>query len=261
MTPPSLIRNPIPHLCLILCPLLFLFSCSSHPNPIPKLTPPDLQDGETSVYTVRRNDSLLFRRTITATFDEEAGEPITIFTSVVQSESTAYYFFDSTSFALTRYTLIPLWLSRTIASEISITETEVTFETDNIRLEKTTIEGTSEIYLKPTPRAYCVEMLPLLLRAIPLEPALNFTINAIITIELRTLPVQVRVLGTKMMTTPLGEILCREVETSSQGRTIRLVYELNPPNRLIAIRDLENSTETVLNDFYIQQTTPGLPLD
>ncbi|MGB9741921.1 MAG: hypothetical protein ACP5JB_05205 [candidate division WOR-3 bacterium] len=238
-----------------------LLSCSSNTAPLPELTPPSWQDGETSVYTIRRNDTLLFRRTITISLDEEAGEPIVIITSVVQSESTDYYFFDSTSYALTRYTLKPLELYHTVASEISISEVEVIFYPDQIRVEKTTIDGASTITLKPLPGTYAIEMLPALLRAVPLEPALNFTINGLVPLELRTLPVQVKVLGTKMVTTPQGEILGREVETRTRNRTIRFVYELAEPRRLIAIRDLGNSTETVLEDFFIRELKTPLPTD
>jgi hypothetical protein len=236
-------------------------SCSSGTQPLPELTPPGWQDGETTVYTIRRNDTLLYRRTITVSLDEEAGEPIVILTSTVQTESTDYYFFDSTAYALTRYSLKPLWLYRTVASEISISEVEVTFDPDAIRIEKTTIDGTSALTLQPRPGTYCIEMLPALLRAIPLEPALSFTINGIIPLELRSQPVQVKVLGTKMVSTPQGEILCREVEASTRNRTIRFVYELADPHRLIAIRDLGNATETVLKDFFIQELKTPLPTD
>jgi len=241
--------------------LLLLLTCSRTPSPMPELTPPGWQDGETSVYTIRRNDTLLFLRTINITLDEEGGEQTVVFTSVVQSESVNYYFFDSTSFALTRYTLKPLYLYRTIAGEISISEVEAEFDPEIILVQKKTIDGTSEMSFKSSPNTYCVEMLPALLRAIPLEPALAFTINTVIALEGRTLPVQVKVLGTKMVSTPLGPILCREVETSARGRHIRFVYELAAPHRLVAIRDLENSTETVLTDFYIKEPATALPAD
>ncbi|MEO0053146.1 MAG: hypothetical protein ABIK22_03190, partial [candidate division WOR-3 bacterium] len=71
--------------------LLLLAVCSPPQNPFPELTPPGWIDGETSVFSVRRNDSLVFRRTITVELDEEAGEPVLVFRSVVESESAPFF--------------------------------------------------------------------------------------------------------------------------------------------------------------------------
>ncbi|MEO0009290.1 MAG: hypothetical protein ABIK51_02085 [candidate division WOR-3 bacterium] len=239
--------------------LLLLAVCSPPQNPFPELTPPGWIDGETSVFSVRRNDSLVFRRTITVELDEEAGEPVLVFRSVVESESAPFFFLDSTIFTLTRYTLKPCWLYRVVASEISISEVEVTFDADAITLQKNTIDGTSKLTLKPVPYSYCMEMLPMLLRAVPLDPGLKFTLSGIIPLEMRTQPVQVKILGTRLVATPLGEILCREIETATRGRTVRLLYELADPHRLVAIRDEENSTETVLSQFFIREPQTTLP--
>lgn len=244
---------------IIILLLLLLPLCRAPQHYFPELTPPGWLDGETSVFSIRRNDTLLFRRTVTIELNEEAGEPVLVFTSVVQSESAPFYFLDSTVAILSRYTLKPRWLYRAVASEISISEVEVSFEPEAIMLEKTTIDGTSRLKLKPAPYSYSMEMLPLLLRAVPLDPGLSFTINGIIPLEMRTQPVQIKVLGTRLINTPLGDMLCREVETATRGRKVRLLYELADPHRLIAIRDEEYDTETVLTQYLIRGSETVLP--
>ncbi len=234
-------------------------SCRSIPETLPELTPPDWQDGETAIYNVLRNGEVLFRRVITLEYDEEAGEPILVFTNTVQSESAAFYFFDSTTFALTRFTLKPLWLTRTVATEISISEAEAEFEDQRVVLRKQTVDGESELIFKARRNTLAIEMLPMFCRSVPLEPALSFVVQAVIPLEMRELPIQIKVLGTKSISTPLGEILCREVEAVAPGRNLRFAYELAEPHRLVAIRDFANATETVLADFFVNPPSFTLP--
>lgn len=231
---------------------IFLFSCTPPPEPLPQLTPPGWQDGETAVYQVIRNDSVIFTRTTTLRYDEESGAPVLLFTNVVRTESVPFYFFDSTTFALTRFTILPIWSYRTVATEISISEVQAEFESDRVELRKETVDGIEEKLFRLNKNTYGIEMLPQLFRTIPLEPGLSFQVNAIVALEFRTIPVSVKVLGTKLVKTSIGDILCREVEAIAPQRHLRLLYELTDPHRLIAIRDLENSTETVIVDFSIQ---------
>jgi hypothetical protein len=233
--------------------LPLFISCSSSPPSLPALTPPGWQNGETSVYQVMRNDSVLFRRITTLEFDEESGTPVLLFTTVVRSESVPYYFLDSTTFALTRFTLIPVWFYRTVATEIAIAEVQAEFEAERIELRKETVDGSEEKTLRTGKGTYGIEMLPQLLRTIPLDPGLSFQVQGLVAMEFRTTPVSIKVLGTKLIGTPLGDFLCREVEVMEKRRNLRLLYELSDPHRLIAIRDLENATETVLVDFYIRE--------
>lgn len=232
---------------------IFIISCAPVQKPMPPLTPPGWEDGETAVYQVVRNDSVLFTRIISLRYDEEAGAPVVVFSNVVRTESAPFYFFDSTAFALTRFTLLPVWSYRVVATEISISEAQAEFSQDRVELRKETMDGVEEKVFRANKSSYGIEMLPQLFRTIPLEPGLSFQVNAVVGLEFRTIPVTVKVLGTKLVKTALGEILCREVEALAPQRNLRLLYELTDPHRLIAIRDLENSTETVIVDFYIEE--------
>ncbi len=248
-------------LLLFVIGALLLPCCVSAPQPLPELTPPDWQDGETALYEIVRNDSVLYTRKTVVQFDAEDDEPTVVITNIVQSQTVPFYFFDSTTFALTRYTLTPLWSYRVVSTEISITEVEADFEPDQIELRKTTVDGSERNDFKKAKNTYGIEMLQHLFRALPLDPGLNFQLNIIIPLEFRTARVDVTVLGTKMVSTPLGDILCREVSAVSQRRRLRLLYELAQPHRLIAIRDSENGTETRLVGFSLSvtDTLPALP--
>jgi len=233
---------------------VFHFACTPAPQPLPQLTPPGWQDGETAVYQVIRNDSVLFIRTTTLRYDEESGTPVLLFTNVVRTESAPFYFFDSTTFVLTRFTLLPVWSYRTVATEISISEVEVEFKSERVELRKETVDGIEEKSFPANKKTFGIEMLPQLFRTIPLEPGISFQVNAIVGLEFRTIPVTVKVLGTKNVNAPIGNILCREVEALAPQRNLRLLYELADPHRLIAIRDIENSTESILVDFTVLET-------
>ncbi|MGQ9707711.1 MAG: hypothetical protein ACUVUR_02410 [bacterium] len=252
-------KQPICHLFAVLFLLALSLTCSSPSQPLPRLTTPAWQEGETSIYQVRRNDSVLFSRATTLEFDEESGTPIILFTTVVRSESVPYYFLDSTTFALTRFTLIPVWSYRSIATEVSISEVQAEFEPERVELCKEMVDGREEKTLRLGKGAYGIEMLPQLLRTIPLEPGLSFRVQGLVAMEFRAIPVTIKVLGTKMVNTPKGDILCREVEALAERRSLRLLYELTEPHRLIAILDSENSTETILIDFYIRKPETLLP--
>ncbi len=248
-------------LVLLIVVMVLLPGCSPASKPLPELTPPDWQDGETALYEIVRNDSVLYTRKTIVQFDEEEGEPTVVITNIVQGQTAPFFFFDSTTFALTRYTLTPRWSYRVVSTEISITEVEADFEPERIELRKTTVDGSERKDFKNTKNTYGIEMLQHLFRALPLDPGLNFQLNIIIPLEFRTSRVDVTVLGTKMVSTPLGDILCREVNAVAPRRQLRLLYELAQPHRLIAIRDVENGTETRLVGFSIPatDTLPTLP--
>ncbi|NPV14006.1 hypothetical protein HPY86_03625 [candidate division WOR-3 bacterium] len=248
-------------LLLLIIVTVLLPCCAPAFKPLPELTPPDWQDGETAVYEIVRNDSVLYTRKTVVQFDEEGTEPTVVITNIVQGQTAPFYFFDSTTFALTRYTLTPLWSYRLVSTEISITEVEADFEPERIELRKTTVDGSERKDFKNTQNTYGIEMLQHLFRAVPLDPGLHFQLNIIIPLEFRTSRINVTVLGTKMVSTPLGDILCREVSAVAQRRQLRLLYELAQPHRLVAIRDVENGTETRLVGFSISatDTLPTLP--
>ncbi len=237
---------------------LLPLACSPPLKPLPELTPPGWADGETSVYEIVRGDSVLFQRVTTLSFDEELNEPILVVTNVVRSANAPFYFFDSTAFALTRFTLKPLWSYRVVATELSVSEAEAEYEPNQVRLRKETVEGSEEKTFKINQNFYPVEALSHLLRTIPLDPGLSFSVLVVVPMEFRTLRIEVVVLGTKLLATPLGDILCREVSAVAPRRRLRLFYELADPRRLVAIRDLENQTETRLVNFSVPPVVDSL---
>ncbi len=224
------------------------------------LTPPGWQDGETVIYEVVRNDSVLFRRTTQLVFDEEGGVATVVVTNVLRSELAPFYFLDSTQFSFSRFSLKPLWCYRLIATEIAVTEASADFYSNYVELRKETVEGSDEKTIPIDENSWGIEMLQQLLRTLPLNPGLSSRLTAVVPMEFRTLTVDVTVLGTKLIKTPKGEFLCREIEIttplapitgSAESRRLRLAYELSDPHRLIAINDLDNLTETKLVDYYI----------
>ncbi|MEO0079673.1 MAG: hypothetical protein ABIK44_03235 [candidate division WOR-3 bacterium] len=234
---------------------LLFGACSPVPKTqLPELTPPEWQDGERSGYVVIRNDSLLYRRTILLQFDEEDGLPTLVVTNVVATESANVYFFDSTVFAMRRYSFKPLWSYRTVATEIAVSDAEARYEERRVTIRKQTIEGNEEKELRLGPHSFGIEMVQMLLRAFPLEPGRSWRITVVIPIEFRTLPMEITILGTKLAKTALGDILCREVSIRMHRRQLRLLYELAQPHRLVEIRDIDNETETRLVEFI-----PGQP--
>jgi hypothetical protein len=124
-------------------------------------------------------------------------------------------------------------------------------------VRKETVEGEEERSLSLPPECYGAEMLSVALRGLPLEPGAAYRAAVAIPLEFRVEPVEIVVLGTKRVTTRVGDVLCREVEVTQLRRHVRLAYELAEPHRLVAMRDIENETETVLAE-YVPATTDTL---
>ncbi len=62
-------------------------------------------------------------------------------------------------------------------------------------------------------------------------------------------PVTIMVLGTKLITTGLGDIMCREVVLISPNREVRFWYELAQPHRFVGLRDSQNDTQMLLTAY------------
>uniref|UniRef100_A0A7C4CC53 DUF3108 domain-containing protein n=1 Tax=candidate division WOR-3 bacterium TaxID=2052148 RepID=A0A7C4CC53_UNCW3 len=238
--------------------LLLLIACGPAPrSPMPELITPQWQDGETSRYEVVRADSVLFERVIQLRFDEESGTPSIIVTSVVRPQQAEVALYDSAVFELRRFSLKPLWSYRVVTTDLSALEVEVRYEPGAVEVEKQFIEGTDRQVLKVGRDAFGAEMLPFLLRAVRLTPGTSFTVSAVAGLEMRVVSTDVAVLGTRLVKTGLGDILCREVELRSPPRNVSLLYELAEPHRLVAIEDPDNKSVTRLVGY--SAASPDLP--
>lgn len=228
---------------------LLALACGSVPAPVPQLVAPEWQDGETATYEVVRNDSVQFRRTLRLEFDEESAVPLVIITSVVVPESAPVFFRDSSVAALRRFSLKPAWTFRAISTDVSASEVETRYDDGMATVRKETIEGGEDRDLKLPVDCYSAEALAVTLRGLPLEPGRSYRAHVLIPLEFRVEPVDIHVLGTRRITTAIGDIVCREVEVVESRRRLRLAYELAQPRRLVSVRDAGNATETVLVDY------------
>lgn len=239
--------------------LLLLLACGPAPRkPLPVLTPPQWQDGEISRYEVIRSDSVLYDRVTQLRFDEQSGTPSILVTSVVRSRQAEVAFYDSAVFELRRFSLRPLWSYRMVTTDLSALEVDAQFEPGEVEVQKQFIEGTDRQVLKVGRDAFGAEMLPFVLRAVPLEPGTAFSVDAVIGLEMRVTTTDVTVLGTRLVKTALGDIICREVELSSARRKVSLLYELAEPHRLVAIEDSDNESMTRLAGY--EPASPELPV-
>jgi hypothetical protein len=249
-------RLPAP---LLLQVFLFLLACvAPDMGPMPVLVAPKWRDGETSVYAVSRNDSVLYRSVITLGFDEEIstppGEstnvtPVIVTTDVVEPVSATQFFFDSVEVTLRRDDLTPLRTYRSIETDLSMFEITAQYEKSRVRVEKQTIDGSVREDLALPPRSYSYDMIPTWLRAVPLVSGTTFRMNLVVPFEFRTVPVKAMVLGTKLVSTGLGDLMCREIVLVLPNREVRFWYELAEPHRFVGLRDSQNETQMLLTSY------------
>jgi len=262
MNPGSTIRTM--RLLLAPCLLAFCLCTSEDLGPMPKLSPPAWQDGETSCYEVTRNDTVLYRSRVVIAFDEEVREPAAsgasaadtarviptlIATSVVEPLHAESYFFDSVAVVVRRDNLTPLRSSRSLETDISDMEVSARYQNGRAVVSKQTVDGIQESNLRLPPRAYANDAVQTFLRAVPPVSGTVFRINLVVPIDVRILPVKVSVLGTKLIKTALGDIICREILLSSPGREARLWYELAEPHRFVGMEDRGNGTQVLLTSY------------
>jgi hypothetical protein len=247
-------------LFLLAAALLSGLGCPGEPAPaMPRLEAPDWQDGEVAVYEVRRNDSTLYRSQVTLRFDEEllpnyGPVPTALLTTMVEPVMARQFFYDSSAVVFRRDTLRPLRSFRSLETDIGLFDIEAQYERGAVDIRRQSIEGIEERRLAIRGPAFDNEMVGTLLRALPLTPSTRLTLQAVVPIDLRVMPLQVTVLGTKLISTPLGDILCREVEVASPAKEVRFWYELEQPRRLVGLADPESRTEMVLAGW-----TPARP--
>jgi hypothetical protein len=235
-------------------------------GPGPNLTAPGWRDGEAAGYEIVRNDSVAYRVRIRLVFSEElppgpgAGQPVptVLVTSTVEPAQAGEYFDDSLTVVLRRDSLKPLRSFRAIETGISELEVAARFEPGKVNITKTTVDGVQEEVLRLPGRSYSQDALGTLLRAVPPNPGTSYRMNLVVPLDFRIVPVKVQVLGTKLIATPVGDILCREVAVTSPGRETRFWLELAEPRRFVGLRDLATGTEMRLVWYETEQqlTTP-----
>lgn len=231
---------------------LFGLGCPGEPAAlVPRLEAPDWQDGETAVYEVRRNDSALFVSRQVLRFDEEllpgyGPVPTALLTTTVEPALSRQFFYDSTTVVFRRDTLLPLRSFRSLETDIGLFDVETRYEPGAADVRRQSIEGIDERRLPTRGPVYDNEMMGTVLRAIPLDPGTRLKVQAVVAIDLRVMPLEVAVLGTKSIRTPLGDIICREVEVTSPAKRVRFWYELEQPRRLVGLADQESGTELML---------------
>ncbi len=228
-------------------------------GPLPRLVATDWVDGETAVYGVSRNDSLLYTTTVVLTLDEEAelvpgsGRPIPtlVMTSITEPADAAEFFFDSVTVVLRRDSLLPLRSVRVIETTVAEFRVTASYRSGAVAIRKETIDGATEDVLNLPARTFANDAVPVLLRAVPLEPSTTFRINLAVPLEFRTIPARVQVLGTRLIATKLGDILCREIALTTPGRTLRYWYELAAPHRFVGLVDRSSDLQVVLEEWAV----------
>jgi hypothetical protein len=228
---------------------------------MPRLAAPAWQHGERSSYVVSRNDSVLYRSTLLLTFDEELGQPgapagttsaaipTAMITYVVEPVGSGQYFFDSASVVFRRDDFQPLRSRRSTSTEISDVDIEARYQAKRLIIHKQTVDGTQDQNLKLPERCFASDMLPTVLRAVPLESGTSFRINLAVPSEFRIVPVRISVLGTKFIKTDVGDLVCREIVAILPGRETRYWYEIAQPHRFAGMKDLETGTELRLESY------------
>lgn len=249
----------IPCSGLLACGFLLLAACVTEDlGSMPAFEAPQWQDGETSIYVVTRNDSALYRSVLTLEFDEEMGNaasndspiPTLVAINVVRPISPAEWFFDSVQAVLRRDNFSPVRTYRSVETDVSEFDLTARYSPGSVKIERQTVDGTTDEELRLPGRYYSYDAVQTWLRAVPLVSGTSFRDNLVIPSELRTVPVKFLVLGTKLVTTGVGDIMCREIVLILPTREVKFWYELAQPHRFIGFNDAQNNTQVVLESFH-----------
>jgi len=250
----------IPFLWLVACGLWLSTACvTENLGPMPALEVPQWRDGETSIYVITRNDSALYRSVVTLEFDEEMVDvgqgdsaqvvPTVVVTNVVQPLPDAAWYYDSVQAVFRRDNLAPLRTFRSVETDISEFELTARYSRGRVQIERQTIDGTDQEELRLTGRFQSYDMVQTWLRAVPLVSGTSFRDNLVVPSEFRTIPVKFLVLGTKLISTKIGDIMCREIVLILPTREVRFWYELAQPHRFVGLNDTQNNTQMLLESF------------
>jgi hypothetical protein len=246
---------------LALCAGLVLGGCGPalDTGPMPKLLPVAWSDGETAVFNATRNDSVLYTTTIVTTLDEESGTqpgavepvPTVTFTIVTQTTPEGEFVFDSAEVVCRRDSLLPLRSTRQLETSVAEFHVTAAYSPGRVAIRKETIDGATEDVLAVPRRTYALDAVQALLRTVPLDPGVTFRTTLCIPIEFRTFPAKVQVLGTKLVPTGIGDVMCREIALVSPGRELRYWFELAEPHRYVGMQDPVSGTQSVIVSYSV----------
>jgi len=240
--------------------VLLLVACLPEDlGPMPTLEPPQWQDGEVSVYDVSKNDRVMYRAVLTLRYDEELGAPggdgvaqaipTLVATNVVRPLSDVEFFLDSVQVVFRRDDITPLRTYRTVETDISEFEIVARYSSSRVRIDKQTIDGGMQQELRLPARFHSYDMVQTWLRCVPPTPGTSFRNHLVVPFEFRTVPVKFMVLGTKLVTTGVGDILCREMVLILPSREVRFWYELAQPHRFVGLKDAQNDAQMLLRSY------------
>ena len=238
------------------------FACPSDPQTktwLPVLDQPEWRDGETATYHITRNDSVLFKTHTVLRFDEELVEsgphgqpgavPTAVVTTTIEPVEAPTFFFDSTVMVFTRDSFMPLRSFRDLETDLASFSIDSRYEPGRVHISKQTIDGVEDRVLRLAAHAYEPEMLWFLMRAVVPDPSTHFQVKTVVPISQRIRSVDITVLGTKLVPTALGNIMCREFSVKTGSKEKRFWYELDQPRRLIGMTDPTNKTRMLLVDY------------
>lgn len=220
------------------------------------------------MYVATRGDSVLYQSTVTISLDEESepgpGEaavvPTVELTIVTEPLEDGQYFYDSGVVVLRRTDAVPLRSWRSVETEMSEIEVATRYSRTRAFIRKESIDGSVDQSLPLPPNTYSSDISQSVLRSIPLETGLSFRINLLVPMEFRTVPARVRVLGTKLIETELGDIICREISVVTPGREVRHWVELAEPHRYIGMRDGLSEIQAVLVAYFASRADTLAPV-
>ncbi len=263
----DVVRKDAVRYTFLACGCLLLAACVTEDlGPMPAFQAPQWPDGETSVYVVTRNDSALYRSVLTLEFDEETGNagasdtartvPTLIATNVVRPVSPAEWFFDSVQAVIRRDNFAPLRTYRSVETDVSEYELTARYLPGRVEIERQTVDGTTNEQLRLPRRYSSYDAVQTWLRCVPLVSGTSFRDNLVVPAEFRAVPVKFLVLGTKLVTTGVGDIMCREIVLILPTREVKFWYELAQPHRFIGFNDAQNNTQMVLESYQPGRTDP-----
>lgn len=242
-----------------------LLSCpGEEPPERPAFEVPQWQSGETSVYHVIRNDSVLYETRVTLRFDEETirlaqgprSVPTMVVTTTAVPVEAATYYFDSSKVVFRRDSLIALRSHRQLDTELATIAIDASYEPGRVTIRKETMDGIEEAVRATPGWTLDQDMVRTVLRAVPPVAGSEFTLTVVSPLGFRVRTVPVQILGTRLVVTPTDSVVCREYEYDARARTIRLWYEIAQPRRLIGFSDPANDIEVRLVGYEPAGTDP-----
>ncbi|HDR00509.1 MAG TPA: hypothetical protein ENN51_09550, partial [candidate division WOR-3 bacterium] len=192
-------------------------SCPGEPPPVrPEFRVPKWRSGETSVYHVVRNDSVLYETRVVLRFDEETiglplaprSVPTVVVTTTVGPAEAPTFFFDSVEAVFRRDSRIALRSHRRLATELASIGADATYEPGRVVIRKETVDGIEEVTRETPGWTLDQDMVRTVLRAVPPDPGAEFRISVVNPIGFRVRNVPVQVLGTRLVVTPTDRIVC-----------------------------------------------------